>query len=381
MSKKYFVNPEIILSFSNGISLTLPDLHESFNIDTATLNLITAICDETGQKMEVLKQNFSEESLEEAQAILAEKKILLDEKPKLGIAQAWKDWGDATWFFHKMTTNIKFAISEQEQLEIAKEITEVPKPQRFKCLCNQCKISIKLPQARPISTDSFSQILLNRRTCRNFIDIDIKLAELSDILFYTGGLVFENDTVYFGQVSKKCAPSPGAIHGTEIYLAIRKCQNVEPGIYHYCVEHHTLNQISSQNPDSFIHSALLDQNYFESASVVFIFTCVAERFMWKYKTGRIYRLAHLEVGHYCQNLLLTGTALGLGVFSTGALNDELITLTLNLDPVKEFAMYAAGTGIESEGIPYYRPGVAMSTHLPEGASPKLPYAEGELPGN
>jgi SagB-type dehydrogenase family enzyme len=222
-----------------------------------------------------------------------------------------------------------------------------------------------------IEAESFSQVLLARRTCRNFSDAALTLGEVADLAFYTGGVVFENDTRYFGKVLKKCAPSPGARHGTEVYFAVQRCEGVEPGLYHYCAEHHCLNRASDVEVGEFLPAALVGQDYFAAAPLVVFFTCVVTRLMWKYKGPRVYRLAHFEAGHYCQNLLLAGTALGLGVFCTGALADSAIEEALGVDGVEEVALYTAGAGRE-RGSPYRREAVTLSAHLPAGARPKLP---------
>lgn len=97
----------------------------------------------------------------------------------------------------------------------------------------------------------------------------------------------------------------------------------------------------------FLAEALLQQTYFIDAGLCCFFTCVVSRLMWKYKSPRAYRLAHLEAGHYCQNLLLAGTALGLGVYCTAAIADSVIEKALGIDGVEECLLYAAGAGVPS----------------------------------
>ena len=56
-------------------------------------------------------------------------------------------------------------------------------------------------------------------------------------------------------------------------------------------------------------------------AVVFIWTGVLNRAMWKYRERAI-RYLFLDAGHICQNLMLAATALGLGVCPVGAFFDE-----------------------------------------------------------
>lgn len=238
----------------------------------------------------------------------------------------------------------------------------------------QTQSSSALPVPENIATKDFTDLLMNRRTCRNYACEAISQQTLSTVLFHTAGAIYELETDEFGTVLLKAAPSPGARHATEVYAYVNNCTGLVKGVYHYCVEHHKLNLIRLVDPD-FITRALLTQPYFEDAAVVFFFTSVVARAMWKYKATRIYRLLHLEVGHYCQNLLLSGTALGLGVFQTGALDDNYIEHVLGIDGRSEFLMYAAGMGLE-KASPTGSHRVKLRTTVPRSANPK-PYRDFE----
>ncbi|MFS8541038.1 MAG: SagB/ThcOx family dehydrogenase, partial [Tissierellales bacterium] len=118
-----------------------------------------------------------------------------------------------------------------------------------------------------------SDVLTLRRTCRNFLPKPIKLQELSDLLYYTGGILFTNSTRFFGRVAKKAAPSPEGRHATELYPVINNCEGLERGIYHYCQKHHSLHLLSKMDDiKSFLGEALYGQEYFLDASVTVFYT-------------------------------------------------------------------------------------------------------------
>jgi SagB-type dehydrogenase family enzyme len=366
------INPELIVSFAGGeVTLTVPGAHRTLRSDAATLGLLAAASDPNGQALAALTRDYTPASLEEGLMALADAGILVEANAPAGLAEAWRDWGEPAWFLHLASRDTRFAIEPEEQLAMAAEVGSTPPPPRYKCLCRGSAGTVALPRPRPVPAGSFSEVLLRRRTCRHFADAPLRLQEVADLAFYTGGVLFENDTRYFGTVLKKCAPSPGARHGTEMYLVLRRCEGAEPGVYHYCVRHHCLNKVSAVRPEEFLPAALVRQDYFAAAPLVVFFTCVVGRLMWKYKGPRIYRLAHIEAGHYCQNFLLTGTALGLGVFCTGALAESVIEPVLGIDGVEEIALYTAGAGPE-RGEPYCREGVRLTDHLPPGQTPRLP---------
>jgi hypothetical protein len=159
----------------------------------------------------------------------------------------------------------------------------------FKCSCSGSG-SFSLPDPQELRQGCFSDIFLRRRTCRNFSQGSVKLSELSNVLFYTGGIVFTHSTNLFGVVAKKCSPSPGARHSVELYPVVRNCTEIPPGIYHYCSGHHRLSLLDRQEPTSFLEEVLYDQRYFASAAATVLYTSVIPRIMWKYKSPRIYRL-------------------------------------------------------------------------------------------
>jgi SagB-type dehydrogenase family enzyme len=249
------------------------------------------------------------------------------------------------WLLHRLSTDVEYATAAAEQLAAVErfEVTAPPAPPVFRCQCAG-NPTVDLPQPRRGLGSSLTDVLLARRTCRAFTEQPMALQQLAEILFYTGGWLLREEVPYFGEVLKKCAPSPGARHTIELYPVLARSKDPPPGIYHYCVQHHRLVRVSDRDPREFAHTALLKQEYLSDAPVVFLLTCVVDRLMWKYKTPRAYRHAHLEAGHYCENLVLCATALGLGAFQTGAIADSLIEDALGIDGEREFVIYAAGAG-------------------------------------
>ena len=327
--------------------------------------MLAAVADEGDSQFEALGKEFSDQSIGEALATLQEANVLTtDAKP--GLSDDWSDWGDATWFFHLATKDTRFAVTVEDQMAVAADVVLEPPPPHIKCRCGT-GATVELPAPRPLPPDSLSQILLRRRTCRDFSGSPIDLADVADVLFYSAGILFEHSTTVYGTVVKKASPSPGARHPTELYPVLSACADADPGIYHYCARHHRLARLSDVS-QPFLEDALLWQRYFSNASFFVFFTCVVERLMWKYKAPRIYKLAHLEAGHCCQNLLLAATALGLGAFCTGALRDSAIEEALGVEGAKEFVIYAAGAGPARQARSYRRPDVVVAEHLPHAVT-------------
>ena len=91
-----------------------------------------------------------------------------------------------------------------------------------------------------------------------------------------------------------------------------------------------------------LSAAALRQGSVRSGAVAFIFTAVYERITVKYG-DRGERYVHIEVGHAAQNLCLQATAMGFGVVTVGAFDDEEVTEVLNL-PEDEKPLYILPVG-------------------------------------
>jgi len=132
----------------------------------------------------------------------------------------------------------------------------------------------------------------------------------------------------------RTAPSAGALYPVETYLVVHSVEGIEPGVYHYAVETHELDQLQVGDFRAVVARAALDQKIAYRANVVFVWTAVFERSKWKYKQ-RAYRYLYLDAGHIAQNVALAAVALGLGSCQIAALYDDEANALLGVDGVDE----------------------------------------------
>ncbi len=366
---RFTVNPELVAHvFSGAIRLLLPGRHEAFDVDPDTFQLL---CSLTGRHragaVARLLKTYSGESVRASVDAFVAQGLLVPRARRPTIAERWSDWGMPAWALHLDSRNVRYALSESEQTEsLQRTVSSEPAPGIYRCLCRKT-VSRRLPRPLIIESRRFTDVLLARRTCRNYQEKPLTAELLSTLLFHACGAVSEFDTQTFGTVLLKMAPSPGARHSTEGYLFVRDVEGLKRGLYHYCVKHHALNFIRPAGAE-FIKKALHNQPYFEKASFAIFFATAMERMYWKYKSSRCYRLAHLEVGHYCQNLLTAGTALGLGVYQTGSFDDSYVEGMFGLDGVSDYVVYAAGAGYAARDDGRYMK-TAATSHVPPGTRP------------
>lgn len=182
------------------------------------------------------------------------------------------------------------------------------------------------------------ETIKNRRSVRRFTGRPVVKAELSQLLWATQGI-----TARYQQFGFRAAPSAGALYPIETYAVVNRVDGLEPGIYHYEVDSHTLDQLRMGSFGEAAARAALDQDMIKKADVVFIWSAIFERSRWKYKQ-RAYRYIYLDAGHIAQNLALAAVALDLGSCQIAAFYDDEVNVLLGLDGTKESAIYMSVVG-------------------------------------
>jgi SagB-type dehydrogenase family enzyme len=182
------------------------------------------------------------------------------------------------------------------------------------------------------------EAIRKRRSVRDFMNEPISQADISQLLWATQGI-----TKKLMGSELRAVPSAGALYPVETYLIIHNVEDVEPGIYHYNIQNHSLEQISAGDFRAQIAEAALDQEFLAEANVVFVWTAVFERSKWKYKE-RAYRYVYLDAGHIAQNLALAAVSLGLGSCQIAALYDDEVNELLGVDGREESVVYLTAIG-------------------------------------
>jgi SagB-type dehydrogenase family enzyme len=175
-----------------------------------------------------------------------------------------------------------------------------------------------------------------RRSVRDFKDEPLSKAGLSQLLWAAQGITDPLSGF-------RTAPSAGALYPVETYLVVNFVEDVDPGVYHYAVETHELEQLRKGDFRLQIARAALDQEMAYLANVVFVWTAVFERSKWKYKQ-RAYRYVCLDAGHIAQNVALAAVALNRESCQVGAFYDDEVNALVGVDGVEESVIYMTVVG-------------------------------------
>lgn len=166
-----------------------------------------------------------------------------------------------------------------------------------------------------------------------------ELARAGRVLWHTNGctrvLRFPGGLQPF-----RAAPSAGAMYPTEVYLAIRDTEGVEPGIYDYQILDHSLAPVRDEDPFPELSRALFGHPAVERSRLAVILTAEWFRSSWRYRE-RGYRRCLLDTGHVLGNLVEYAPEEGLVAIPFATFDDGRVERLLGIDPVSEGVLVVA----------------------------------------
>ena len=198
---------------------------------------------------------------------------------------------------------------------------------------------VELPVFEPARAMSLDKTLKQRKSIRNFQNRPITKGKLAYLLWASTGTQRVEDGHEF-----RTAPSAGALYPIETYVVVNNVKSLEPGVYHYSIRTHQLEQLVKRDLRQQIAAAALGQGMCATAAAVFIWTAVFERCKWKYGQ-RAYRYIYLDAGHIAENLALAAVSLNLGTCEIGALYDDHVNAIIGIDGTEESTICMAVVGI------------------------------------
>jgi len=177
---------------------------------------------------------------------------------------------------------------------------------------------IILPSPSLKGNVSLEEAIFKRRSHREFLDKDLDLNQISQILWAGQGITLERFGIKF-----RTAPSAGALYPIEIYLLTKE------GVFHYLPLEHKLIQIIDKDLREKLSISCWGQSFIKEAPLSIVICAVYARTTQKYGQRGI-RYVHIEVGHVAQNIILEATALGLASVCVGAFDDSEVKDLLSL---------------------------------------------------
>jgi SagB-type dehydrogenase family enzyme len=199
---------------------------------------------------------------------------------------------------------------------------------------------------------TFDGVQSRRRSVRDYADTPLPWATLSEFLWRvcrtTAYLPNETEDLI-----SRPYPAGGGINELEFYVAARRCDGLEPSVYHYDSHGHALVQLpASSRAAQKIIDGCASTMELEPArplpALVIVITTRLPRLAWKYE-GMAYRASLLNVGVVYQLMYLVATDMGLAPCATGTGDSRLLDEVAGLDPLEETAIGEFAIGLPATG--------------------------------
>lgn len=349
--RSYLRRARTAVCFWDGAQLVVSNFRTRVTITaTPVVVLVLSLLDEWSSPASILREliRFKRQSVLRTVRTLLRHGLLVEKgspaaQQDEALQKSWSTWLPHAGFFHFGTKDVPYESRPRELLKIHKQLLRASsQPPFFKSYPGTRRIHLQ----RPTTDSSFTQILMRRRTLREFSRKELPLEALSKLVFYTWCVTDFLEVPLLGRLPLKTSPSAGARHPIEAYVLSIRVHGLKPGLYHYQMQAHCLEKLRN------LHNAALKgaqfcagQPWAGKAAALFIMTAVFERAMWKYPTSRAYRTVLLDAGHLCQTFCLVATWLNLSAFCTMALRDSLLEKELSINGVTESVVYVAGVGM------------------------------------
>jgi SagB-type dehydrogenase family enzyme len=259
--------------------------------------------------------------------------------------KGWTPWLPHAGLLHFGTKNERYQSAPEASRAFRARSRLHPCPAPTKSYPARGRIA--LPAPKPISF-TLQAALETRRTWRRFGRSPISRDDLATVLGLTWGVQRWVRDDAGNRVALKTAPSGGAMHPIEVYVAAFNVGGLARGLYHYDAARHALARVGATRSDLRVGRYLPAQPWYRGAAALLFLTAVVGREQWKYDSPRAYRAMLIDAGHLCQTCCLVATALDLAPFCSMALADSVVERDLGIDGVSEVALYAAGLGTRPE---------------------------------
>lgn len=187
------------------------------------------------------------------------------------------------------------------------------------------------------NSSSLAEAIFSRRSTRSFSDIPITIEDVSDLLWSTIGITIDGITG-----PTRASPSAGATNPLMIYLFARDVEGLDPGVYRYHSEDHSLEQVSHQEKSTELRQAALNQFAISRAQANIVIAADYAKTMDRYAIRGI-TFVHLEAGHAAQNAVLMAESLGLGSVIIGSFSDGLVKNLLKSDVAAPLLIISVGS--------------------------------------
>ena len=204
------------------------------------------------------------------------------------------------------------------------------------------QLTYKLPSPSLKGTVSVEETMATRRSQRKFLNDGVTIENISQILWAAYGVTKPLD---FPQTRGgfRTAPSAGALYPLELYLLVGNIKGIEPGVYKYNAQNHSIIRVIAKDVKKELAVASYNQKMIEAAPACLFYSAIYSRMTKKYGERGRERYVCMDLGHSAQNVYLQAEALHLGTCAIGAFVDASVKTIMQL-PEEEEPLYMMPIG-------------------------------------
>lgn len=179
--------------------------------------------------------------------------------------------------------------------------------------------TVALPGPRHKGKISVEEAIYKRRAVRKYRKEPLSLADTAQILWASAGSTIDGLTG-----ATRAYPSAGASYPIEVYLVSGKVAGLDPGLYRYNWEKHSITMIKAGDFRDALSLASMGQEMIKYAPISIILSAKYGKTTNRYGDRGRARYVPMDAGSIGQNIHLQTEALGLGTVIIGAFKDPAV---------------------------------------------------------
>jgi SagB-type dehydrogenase family enzyme len=180
---------------------------------------------------------------------------------------------------------------------------------------------IALPKPSLKGSLSVEAALQTRRTKRTYTSESVKLADLSQMLWSGQGITVPG-------TEKRTAPSARESYPMTLFVAVKRVEGLQPGLYEYLPKTHSLGLMKAGDIDPALKEAGVQEGA-QSAPVAVLISAAIGNYQAKTKSTTT-TATYLEAGHIGQNMYLQAESIKLGMVVMAGFDSQKVAKALEL---------------------------------------------------
>ena len=241
----------------------------------------------------------------------------------------------AQWDFHDLLFHARSRLGRHANLyggtyRFRNKIEPLPAVKEFHA---EETIDFHRPDMRPLRSQDcpLTLVLEERRSIREYGKRPITDGQLGEFL-YRSARVKQLMKTHFQDLSSRPYPGGGSIYELELYVTVCRCENVPPGLYHYCPKEHRLEKLCgpTEEVDALLKDAVWAAGLAETPQILIVIAARFQRLSWKYESIA-YSVLLKNIGVLYQTMYLVATAMNLAPCALGGGDSDLFARATGLD--------------------------------------------------